>query len=79
MSKLTICNIIFYITLFVVEVDLIVFFVLIKYPYSSYGAVDSDQSMNFQMHVRIFQQMLIDINIFMLVYYCFLIEYLRFH
>ena len=79
MTKQAICNIIFYITLFVLEVFLVGFFGLIKYPDSSYGTVDSNQSMDFQSHVLLFQQMLMDINIYMLVGYSFLIAYLRFH
>jgi len=55
---------------------------LLKYPTFRYGTLDSDQlnvGLDFTVIMNAYFYQLVDITIFMLVGFAFLIVYLRFH
>ena len=61
------------------EILMVALFGLIKYPTSNYGLDNKELEDDLKDHLFLFHQIVIDINVFVLIGFSFLIVYLRFH
>ena len=81
-SNANMCNYIFYLFIFVVQIGFIVAFAIPKYPDFPYGKqpdVKDENSFNFEEEILLYHSLLIDISLFGLLGYGFLISFFRFH